>query len=342
MSDSNASVVNSPFTYKGQPVPIPFVKENVPIASAGTWSGMQGKFIYTPELIKKLYNNTDWSNKEVSSLFVDHQVGGKNTQAKDWMGFINNARLEGDTIVGDIEISDPIMAIKLFSGAKFGLSANLRYNANPRTRELTNAIMDNCSIVIGPAMSTNYINNSKETDESVMNMGEKVEEGVMNLSEKVEATESKGMDDEQFNKILELIGTMKKEQKEQTESINKKINEFEEKIKVPEEKTEVKEEKVETKEVEPKNEINIDEIKKSFTEQIESLKKELTKTKEEPVETKEDKTETIEKKEVPKVEETDKVRVEQKLNDTNDPELVHKLMAEELTKMISGKDISVE
>jgi len=341
MSDSNASVVNSPFTYKGQPVPIPFVKENVPIASAGTWSGLQGKFIYTPELIKKLYNNTEWDNKDVCSLYVDHERGGKNTQAKDWMGFINNARLEGDSIVGDIEISDPIMAIKLFSGAKFGLSANLRYNANPHTRELTNAIMDNCSIVVGPAMSTNYINNSKETNESIMNMGEKVEGEVMNLSEKVETKESKGMDDEQFNKIIELIGTMKKEQKEQTESINKKINEFEEKIKVPEEKTEVK---IETKEdktekIETKKEINIDEITKSFTEQIESLKKDLLKQKEEPSEpeTKEDKTEKIEtKKEVPKIEETDKVRVEQKINPSDGIDNSISILADELEVLSKG------
>ena len=158
-------------------IDIPFIIKDKPLIAPGIWNG----YYINPDLIKKAYDNTDWSSKEVRSLFLDHN----DRNASDWVGEVdpNSVYFDPETgmIRGDLIIVDLNTALKLAYGAKFGISPSLAVvHDNHVVKDFS---FRNFAIVVEPAMTTNYINNSKIKGGE--NMEEKIVEILENLANEV-------------------------------------------------------------------------------------------------------------------------------------------------------------
>jgi len=158
-------------------IDIPLRLEDKPLIAPGIWNG----YYISPDLIKKAYETTDWSSKEVRSLFLDHN----DRSAGDWVGEVdpNTIHFDPETgmIRGDLIIVDLNTALKLAYGAKFGISPSLAVvHDNHVVKDFS---FRNFAIVVEPAMTTNYINNSKIKGGE--NMEEKIVEILENLAQEV-------------------------------------------------------------------------------------------------------------------------------------------------------------
>jgi len=134
-------------------VKLPYMIPNKILMSPGIWN----EFYYDGKVITTAYRESDWEDKEVRALFLDH----KDELAKEWVGEVRNIRLEGQAILGDLWVVDKPTAMKLAFGAKFGISPRVQGNAAGKVME--SFIFDNFSVVINPAVKTAYINNKEET-----------------------------------------------------------------------------------------------------------------------------------------------------------------------------------
>lgn len=134
---------------------IPYIIKDKVLMSPGFWNN----YTYKPDVVANAYISTDWSNKEIRSLFLDHQ----DRKSRDWIGEVVNTRQEGNNLIGDLVIVDKDTAIKLAYGAKFGISpkvaGNLEMNMRKTYKDFT---YQNFSVVIGPAVKTAYVNNQEE------------------------------------------------------------------------------------------------------------------------------------------------------------------------------------
>ena len=127
----------------------PFTIKNKVLMGPGTWNETD----YTTSEISKAYLNTDWQDKDVLSIFLDH----KDRESSDWVGWIKNPRMNGDKLIGDLELWDEDIATKLIKAkAKFGISPKLK--GNEMGDSLKDFIFENFSIVTKPAVKTAYIN----------------------------------------------------------------------------------------------------------------------------------------------------------------------------------------
>jgi len=136
---------------------VPLVIPNKVLMDEGKWNN----HYYSAESIKKALENTDWSDREKRSLFLDHE----DLKASEWVGEVENIRMEGKKLVGDLVIHDFNLAVKLLSGKpKFGISPKVRGKTDINTREMFDFVFDNFSIVINPAVKTAYINNMEVSD----------------------------------------------------------------------------------------------------------------------------------------------------------------------------------
>ena len=133
-------------------VRIPYLIKNKILMSPGIWNG----YYYKDKTIKSAYNNTDWDSKEVVSLFLDHE----DERSSEWVGWIKNPRVTGEDIRGDLIVVDKATAIKLYAGAKFGISPKVR--GQEEDGEMASFVFDNFSVVLNPAVKTAYINNSQK------------------------------------------------------------------------------------------------------------------------------------------------------------------------------------
>jgi len=130
-------------------VPIPFVIKNRKLMSEGKWND----FYYPASAIKKAYNNTDWSDKRVVALYLNHS----DSDVASWVGEIKNHKQVGSDLYGDLYIYDPNLAIKLAYGKpKFGISPKVRGDAQDKT--IKDFVYENFSIVVNPAVKTTYLN----------------------------------------------------------------------------------------------------------------------------------------------------------------------------------------
>jgi hypothetical protein len=136
-------------------VRIPYVIKNKILMSPGIWNS----YYYKDATIRDAYTNTDWDSKEVVSLFLDHQ----DDRSSEWVGWVKNPKIDGNDVVGDLVVVDKATAIKLYAGAKFGISPKVR--GQEENKEMKNFVFDNFSIVLNPAVKTAYINNSQEVEE---------------------------------------------------------------------------------------------------------------------------------------------------------------------------------
>lgn len=136
-------------------IKLPYVIKDKILMSPGIWNN----FYYSPDEIQKAYKSTNWGAKEIRSLFLDHV----DDKSKEWVGEIQNPRLEGDTIKGDLVVVDQPTAIKLAYGAKMGISPKVTGESEDNENIMMNFLFDNFSVVINPAVKTAWINNSQNT-----------------------------------------------------------------------------------------------------------------------------------------------------------------------------------
>ena len=134
---------------------IPTVLKNKVLMSPGKWNGNH----YTSEQIRLAFENTDWSDKDNISLILDH--ADKPLSVHDWVGWIKSPRMNGENVIGDLEIYDENVLVKLMSAkAKFGISPRVR-GIESEDEEFTHFTFENFSIVTNPAVKKAYINLSE-------------------------------------------------------------------------------------------------------------------------------------------------------------------------------------
>jgi len=135
-------------------IKIPTIIKNKVLMAPGPWNGVH----YTAEEIRKAYENTNWKDKDVISVILDH--ADKPLSVHDWVGWVRNPRLVGDNLVGDLELYDENILIKLLKAkAKFGISP--RVKGIEHNDEFRNFTFENFSIVTNPAIKKAYINLSQ-------------------------------------------------------------------------------------------------------------------------------------------------------------------------------------
>jgi hypothetical protein len=129
------------------------IKDRV-LLSPGNWNGLD----FTKEEIEKAFQNTNWSDKQNYALIYDHDE-----RATNWLGNVRNIRLLDDgTLVGDLEIYDKEVGIKLTKGgAKLGISAKVLGIENS-DGAFVNFLFNNFSVVYEPACKKAYINLSRD------------------------------------------------------------------------------------------------------------------------------------------------------------------------------------
>jgi len=141
-------------------VKIPFVIKDKILMSPGVWNS----YFYSSESIQDAFLKSEWDQKEVRSLFLDHE----DLKSAEWIGEVMNPRMEGDNLIGDLVIIDKPTAMKLAFGAKMGISPKV--SGGEEEGRMVQFKYDNFSVVINPAVKTAYINNqevSKMTEEKI-------------------------------------------------------------------------------------------------------------------------------------------------------------------------------
>jgi len=133
------------------------VLKNKILMSQGIWNNIY----YDKEEIQKAFQNTDWASRDKSNLFLDHM----DKNAGEWIGEVKNYRFEGDTLYGDLYVSDQNWASKLKYGKPhIGISPKVKGLVDEVNKTIKNFTYENFSLVINPAVKTAYINNVAEME----------------------------------------------------------------------------------------------------------------------------------------------------------------------------------
>jgi len=136
-------------------VKIPTVIKNKVLMAPGNWNGVS----YSIDEIKSAFRNTDWSDKDVTSVILDHS--DKPLKVSDWVGWVKNPRMDGDSLIGDLELYDEPVLVKLVQAkAKFGISP--RVKGMEEEGQFKNFVFENFSVVTNPAVKKAYINLSQK------------------------------------------------------------------------------------------------------------------------------------------------------------------------------------
>jgi len=186
-------------------ITLPFTVEGVTLMSPGTWNGKQ----YRPKEIKAAYQRSNFNDPEVKSLFNEHD----DDDSRDWIGEIKNVRMQGKSMVGDVEIVTADEARKLAYGARFGISPKVTGIDQGDVMRKYN--YDNFSLVYDPAVKTTYMNSEKQdTDES--------EQGVKNVKVKStmsEQDQTEELSEDELQKIQEVTETVENSDVEELANI---------------------------------------------------------------------------------------------------------------------------
>jgi len=134
-------------------IKIPFVYKDAILYSPGIWN----EITFTKEAIQTSFENQVWDKKN-TSLFLDHK-----DSTHDWIGDVQNIRL-GDEgkLIGDLYIVSKEQAQKVAYGAEWGISPTIQILNKNKEGVMTLFDNINFSLVITPAMDTNYINENKQ------------------------------------------------------------------------------------------------------------------------------------------------------------------------------------
>jgi len=198
----------------------PTILKDKILMAPGLWNGKN----YTVEEIKKAFERTDWTNRDSfgpNALIADHS--DKPLKVSDWFGYVKNAHMDGENLIGDLELYDDNMIVKLVKGkAKFGISPRLMGEADGDM--MKDFIFENFSIVTNPACKAAYINLSQQKAEDTLSsnklqedkkMSDQVTEEKKSVEEveseekkveKVEKVEEVEMSDEQLLEVATLAG----------------------------------------------------------------------------------------------------------------------------------------
>jgi hypothetical protein len=130
-------------------IKIPYIIKDKVLMSPGIWNN----FYYDAASVKQAYLKSQWGNKEIRSLFLDHA----DKSSREWIGEVINPKLSGEDVVGDLVIVDKPTAQKLAYGAKMGISPKV--HGSEDNNKMVSFLFDNFSVVINPAVKTAYINN---------------------------------------------------------------------------------------------------------------------------------------------------------------------------------------
>lgn len=135
---------------------IPYRVEDVLLMSPGVWNGIN----WEEQEIRDAAERTEFNNEDKNNaLFLDHE----DENAEDWVGRVENIRMNGEDLVGDLVIVDKETAVKLEFGAKFGISPKI--TGRTRGDTMKNFRYDNFSIVVDPAVKTTFINSEIISDD---------------------------------------------------------------------------------------------------------------------------------------------------------------------------------
>jgi hypothetical protein len=130
-------------------LPIPYIIPDRKLMSEGVWND----YFYPGEVIQAAYDATNWSDKTVVALYLNHS----DLDTGAWIGEVRNPRMKGKDLYGDLAIYDLQMAIKLaFGKPRFGISPKVEGDADGKT--MKNFNYQNFSLVVNPAVKTTYLN----------------------------------------------------------------------------------------------------------------------------------------------------------------------------------------
>jgi len=198
---------------------IPYVLKDKLLMEPGIWNN----HAYTAEDIRNAFLSTDWNDRHVKSLFLDHE----DERTSEWVGEVQNVRYEKGKLIGDLYIYDLPTAIKLKYGKpKIGISPSIQLSDR-------NFVFRNFSLVVHPAVKTTYINNAQNafTLKEVERMAE--EEKVEQKPEQTEPKEEEKTE-EQPQESQEQTEQEQEEQKSLGEEEMKKKKKDEKYPKYPE------------------------------------------------------------------------------------------------------------
>lgn len=175
---------------------LPFTVEGVTLISPGTWNSKK----YPEQEIRQAVNRTDFNDPDVRSLFNEHD----DEDSRDWIGEVRNVRMEGEELVGDLDVVTAEEARKLAYGARFGISAKVTGRDSRDT--MRDFRFDNFSLVLDPAVKTTFIN----SDNSKNNSDEEDTAELKNVTVKSTMSEqnSTELSEEELQKIEELAETV--------------------------------------------------------------------------------------------------------------------------------------
>jgi len=138
-------------------VSVPYRVEDVTVLSPGEWNGLK----WTASELREAVQDTDFDMSQSrgdetppnGSIFFDHD----DRSADQWVGRVENVRMEGDDVKSDLVITDKQTAINLEFGAPFGVSpkADGLVNQEGTMRDFT---FENFSLVVNPAVKTTWLN----------------------------------------------------------------------------------------------------------------------------------------------------------------------------------------
>jgi len=224
-----------------------YIIKDKTLLAPGNWNGK----LYSSEEIDKSFLNTDWEDKDVISLIADHNDDdkkGRPLTIRDWLGFISNPRIkeiDGEKhLIGDLNICDNDLALKLEMGAPFGISPFLGgLDDGGKMKEIH---YKNFAIVVEPACKKSFINLSDDdlnTKLEDLSMEERIKKRMNILEESSKLEETKQSD--MVGSVITSEGLQKVEIKNELDSIELKGGN-----KMAENETQVTENLEEVKEVE--------------------------------------------------------------------------------------------
>lgn len=175
-------------------IELPFRVEGATLMAPGTWNGKD----YTPEEIRAAYQRTDWDDVDVRALFNEHD----DQDSRDWVGEVRNPRMEGNELVGDIDVVTADEARKLAYGARFGISPKV--SGRDDRGVIRDYTYDNFSLVLDPAVKKAFLNsqqeNSTDDEQDVKN--------VMVKSTMSDTEDTEELSSEELSKLEEIVTTV--------------------------------------------------------------------------------------------------------------------------------------
>lgn len=176
-------------------ISLPFTVEDVTLMSPGVWNDVE----YMESEIKEAYRRTNWDDEDVRSMFNEHD----DEDSRDWIGEVRNVRMEGNDMVGDVDLVTAEEARKVAYGARFGISPKVAgRKKNGRMRKYSYA---NFSLVLDPAVKTTFLNSEQKSNDDTNDRGIKNVTVKSKMSDQDNTVELSEEDQEQLSEIVSTV-----------------------------------------------------------------------------------------------------------------------------------------